>query len=307
MLNNTVWSILCLLSLSAAIVGHANDQSVVTVISKEGQDAVLPCSLSTRKNIVQTVFDWKKDDQKEVFLYDAGIHYNNGRTGQDQQFIGRVSHFPGQLEFGNASIIIQNTTVIDSGTYSCVFPRIQPQAQIFKIQLLIGGTFKDRSNIIPGAAQEPCVTILTATEHKVFLKCEVRGAFPQPKVQWQDSDGKVLPAEEPQVSERDKRYSVTLITTVTRTTTNRFYCVVTQDVIKHRTAADIYVPFCEPKCNHSAGTFMGGWFSGALSVGGPLAVFLVIKYIKKRQRERSDQQEKDPENGAAVSLNLEDV
>ncbi|XP_067361492.1 butyrophilin-like protein 10 isoform X1 [Channa argus] len=301
MLNNTVWSILCLLSLSAARVGHAKDQSVVKVMSKEGHDVILPCSISTRENIVQKVFDWKKDDQKEVFLYDAGIHYNNGRTGQDQQFIGRVSHYPGQLEFGNASIIIRSTTVIDSGNYSCVFPRIQPHAQIFKIQLLIGGTFKDRSNIIPGAAQEPYVTILNATEHKVLMKCEVRGAFPQPKVQWQDSDGKVLPAEEPQVSYRDHHYSVTLITTVTRTTTNQFYCVVTQDNIKHRTAADIYVPFWDTKCNHSAGTFIGVWVSGVATVGGPLAVLLVIKHIRKRQKKRSDQQT-NLENGAAVPL-----
>ena len=44
------------------------------MVVNEGSDAVLPCLIST-KDIIPELFDWKKDGQKEVFLYDAGIHY----------------------------------------------------------------------------------------------------------------------------------------------------------------------------------------------------------------------------------------
>ena len=93
-----------------------------------------------------------------------------------------------------------------------------------------------------GAAPKPYVTSLDQTKHWALLQCKVRGAFPKPKLHWQDSDGKVLPAEEPQISERGGRYDVSLQTTVTSTTTNRFNCVAKQEDIRHVIAAEIYVP-----------------------------------------------------------------
>uniref|UniRef100_A0A3Q3S2W1 Ig-like domain-containing protein n=1 Tax=Mastacembelus armatus TaxID=205130 RepID=A0A3Q3S2W1_9TELE len=113
---------------------------VIKMVVKEGDDAILSCSLSPRENIVQKLFDWKRDGQKEVFLYDAGVHYNNGRTGQDEQFRGRVSHFPDQLQFGDASIVIRNTKVTDSGNYTCDFPRPQPIRRGL-IELVVGECF----------------------------------------------------------------------------------------------------------------------------------------------------------------------
>uniref|UniRef100_A0A3Q3M4B7 Ig-like domain-containing protein n=1 Tax=Mastacembelus armatus TaxID=205130 RepID=A0A3Q3M4B7_9TELE len=209
----------------------------VTVKVKEGDDAILPCSLSTRENIVQKLFHWRKDGQKEVFLYDAGVHYNNGRTGQDEQFRGRVSHFPDQLQFGNASIVIRNTKVTDSGNYTCDFPHLETRRLIFHISLIVGEYFDKTWELI-----SPWTKILKVTEDGVVLQCEVRGASPKPDVKWQDSDGNVLRAEEPQVSERGGLYYVSLLTTVTKTSTNLFHCVSTQKDIGHRTEEEIYVP-----------------------------------------------------------------
>lgn len=107
----------------------------------EGSDAILPCSLSTKENIELNLFDWKKVDphKQEVFRYDGGLHYNNGLPGQDEHFRGRVSHFPLELQSGNASIIIKNTVVPDSGNYTCDFPL--QQKQTFSIELVVGEYF----------------------------------------------------------------------------------------------------------------------------------------------------------------------
>ncbi|XP_039654164.1 V-set domain containing T-cell activation inhibitor 1-like isoform X2 [Perca fluviatilis] len=148
---------LCLLTRSGITSDQLNKPTVITV--EGGTDAVLPCSLSTKENIEFKLFDWKKDAQKddglkEVFLYDAGIHYNNGRDGQSEEFKGRVSHFTEEVKHGNASIIIRNTKISDSGEYTCDFPRLQPP-QIFHIKLVVDPVLKDRRREnIPGKGPE---------------------------------------------------------------------------------------------------------------------------------------------------------
>ncbi|XP_069387350.1 CD276 antigen homolog isoform X1 [Paralichthys olivaceus] len=208
------------------------------VIVKEGDDVMLPCSFSS-SSIRHELFDWRKDrhkDQKEVFMYDRG---DIKPARQDETFRGRVSHFPDQLDVGNASIVIRDTKVTDSGTYTCAFPLLQP-ARESNIVLVVDPILKDRSDAnIPGAASKPSVTILDETTDRVLLQCEVRGASPKPVVQWQNRAGDIVPAEEPQVSERGGRYDIILQTTVTKT--DHYRCVSTQEEIKHQTHAEIFV------------------------------------------------------------------
>ncbi|KAM8772589.1 programmed cell death 1 ligand 1-like [Acanthopagrus schlegelii] len=205
----------------------------VKVVVEEDRDAVLPCSLSTEENSTAKVFDWRKDEsQKEVFFYDSGIHYNNGRIGQDEQFRGRVSHYEDQLMNGNASIKIHNTKVADSGIYRCILPKLEP-IQTFDVELVVERLLRDRSGEIPGASK-PSITVLDATKDWSLLQCEVHRASPEPKVQLQDGSGNILPAEE-----RRGRYYVTLNITVTKT--DRYLCVLTQEEISHQSRAETFV------------------------------------------------------------------
>ena len=89
------------------------------------------------------------------------------------------------------------------------------------------------------ASPKPYVTTLDETQDRSLLQCEVRGASPKPKVEWKDSSGNILPAEEPQVSERGSSYSITLNITVTQT--GRYRCVVTQEDINHQTYSETFV------------------------------------------------------------------
>ncbi|XP_078105572.1 butyrophilin-like protein 2 isoform X1 [Sander vitreus] len=115
------------------------------VTVEQDSDVVLPCSLSTKENNEFKLFVWRKVAQKdeglkEVFLYDSGSHYNNGLDGQSEEFKGRVSHFQDELKHGNASIIIRDTKISDSGNYTCYFPHLQPP-QTFYIDLVVGEYF----------------------------------------------------------------------------------------------------------------------------------------------------------------------
>ncbi|XP_029358654.1 V-set domain containing T-cell activation inhibitor 1-like [Echeneis naucrates] len=210
-----LWVLIWSGSTSAAEAGPE-----ITVI--EGHDVTLPCSIS--EDITAERFDWRADGQKEVYVYEGGLSSSKDLSGQHEQFKGRVSHFPGGLKDGNASIKISNMKVSDSGKYSCEFRRTNQKQHV---------------KLLVGAAPEPSVTILNQTKDLALLQCKVYGAFPEPEVQWKDSAGNIIPAEKPDVTKTEGKYNIILQTTVTKT--DYYRCVSTQETIRHQIDAKIFV------------------------------------------------------------------
>ncbi|XP_029683242.1 uncharacterized protein isoform X2 [Takifugu rubripes] len=213
-----------------------------TVINvEEGQNFILEC-FWPNKDLTFNLFDWKQDGDVEVFMYDAGVHYNNGRSGQDPRFQGRVSHFPEALKDGNASIQIRSAKVKDSGTYTCYFPRADPKRST-KIEVQVVRDLKDRSaEQLPGASPKPRLYTAPATPDSLWLFCEVDGAFPEPKVEFLDGAGTRILPEKNQSLVKDGRYHIEASIHVTKT--DNFTCVVTQEQIHHRTSASTFVLTC---------------------------------------------------------------
>ncbi|XP_063767101.1 uncharacterized protein LOC134882975 isoform X2 [Eleginops maclovinus] len=258
---------LFLLTFSGATLGQ-EPGAVRVVVPEGGGDAVLPVSIG--RNAERLFFDWRKvgpggEVLQEVFLYDAGLHYNNGFPGQSEQFRGRVSHFPGELKHGNASIIIRKTKASDAGRYSCYFPHLQPR-QTFYVELDVAATPK------------PSVTTLTATADCELLQCEVPGASVNTKAEWQSSTGSILHAEEKRVPEEDHVF-ITLYVNVTRT--DRYQCVVSQEDIKHRVSAQIFVYISDSSSTGiMVGVGIGSFLLGVLTVAAVLCVLERAKRIK---------------------------
>uniref|UniRef100_A0A8C5A0A5 Ig-like domain-containing protein n=1 Tax=Gadus morhua TaxID=8049 RepID=A0A8C5A0A5_GADMO len=94
---------------------------ITEVSTREGDDAILPCALDSPVNLKDEAFDWKKEPQ-EVFFYIKGKDYNNGREGQDPQFVNRVGLTQGGLQAGNASVVLSSVTQADSGVYKLPRP-----------------------------------------------------------------------------------------------------------------------------------------------------------------------------------------
>ncbi|XP_042350390.1 V-set domain containing T-cell activation inhibitor 1-like [Plectropomus leopardus] len=243
------------LTLQVCVSGHTHGRLVV----KEGSDAVLLFSLENKQSIEAALFDWRKAAHKntgrqEVFLYNAGSQYNNGRSGQSERFKGRVSHFPEELKNGNASIIIKNTEIGDTGNYTCI-----------NTELVVEPILRDRSGKNKAATPKPRIRTLDATDDRVLLQCEVRGASPKPRLQWQDSAGNKLPAEEPQVSYREDHDSITLNINVTKS--DRYRCVITQDEIHHQTHEETLVHFSGKVCEDSSRKVAFEWLFGSFVFG----------------------------------------
>uniref|UniRef100_A0AAX7SMT2 Ig-like domain-containing protein n=1 Tax=Astatotilapia calliptera TaxID=8154 RepID=A0AAX7SMT2_ASTCA len=216
----------CFLTLSGRTFAAESGTPVTRVTVKEDDDAILPCSLDTNENIESMLFDWKKEG-KQVFIYNNGTHHNNDFEDQSVEFKGRVSHFPEELKHGNASIRITDTRLEDKGNYICIFPKSQSGGIRFHIELAVG------------AAPEPSVTNLDETNDWAVLKCDVKGAYPKPTVEWWDSNNQIIPSEEPQVSKKGERFYVILKTTVKKT--GRYRCAATQKEIWHQAHTEINV------------------------------------------------------------------
>lgn len=102
--------------------------SGTSVTVREGDYAILPCSLGTNENIQDVRFEWKKDGtEKEVYIHDTWTDFSPALPG-------RVSHFP-DLQHGNASIRIKNAQLEDRGNYTCDFPS---RRKTFRIELVVG-------------------------------------------------------------------------------------------------------------------------------------------------------------------------
>ncbi|XP_069025723.1 butyrophilin subfamily 1 member A1-like [Embiotoca jacksoni] len=260
--------LISLFLLTANTFGDGTGSDVTRLIVKEDDDAILMCSFP--ESIIDNLFDWRKqeDKKKEVFFYNKGDHYNNGRS----EFKGRVFHFEDQLVFGNASIVITKTQPGDSGNYNCDFPK-DPSSRRAHIELTIQKILKDRtSEKIPGASPKPSVTIINATNNDwALLECEVEGASPEPVVEWRDGAGNILPAEEPKVTKnKEKENSFNVILQIYVTKSDRYTCVSTQEKIDHQISNKIYVHL---NPSNGMSTAAGGHIVG-LIVGLVLLVLL---------------------------------
>ncbi|XP_029907139.1 butyrophilin-like protein 10 isoform X2 [Myripristis murdjan] len=281
--------------LGAASLGSAEGKNVTSLEVREGHNVTLPCVLPTKEDISDNVFDWKKDNQKEMFLFSRGDHYNNRLTGQDQQFSGRVSFVEGQLRFGDASVTLSNAKMADSGLFSCHFPHVEPRYTAYV-----------RLSVI-SAAPRPHTKFVDVTEKGVELRCEVGGAYPQPEVEWQDSKEKALPAAGPMFStDSEGRYHVILSVYVTAS--GNYTCIARQKDIGHKIDDVFYVHenlFSKDTCTvHVSSTVMTAGLVLGWVVAGILALYIFGKWIKKRLSKESSRQEADsPQAGTPESSN----
>ncbi|KAL3050934.1 hypothetical protein OYC64_001249 [Pagothenia borchgrevinki] len=83
---------------------------------KSGEDVLLRCNSSTDAAI--TKLEWKRPelDDDYVFFFRNNRLYENY---QDPRYRGRVELNDPEMKNGDASVLLKNVTVNDSGTYEC--------------------------------------------------------------------------------------------------------------------------------------------------------------------------------------------
>ncbi|XP_039908000.1 CD226 antigen-like [Simochromis diagramma] len=107
-----LWTLMCLFFLASASKG---------INTTAGQDVTLTCRAPNNNNII--VVEWSRADLESEYV----ILYRDGHFVLDNQhpsFKNRVDLQDRQMKDGDVSLILENVTIDDNGTYECrIFTR----------------------------------------------------------------------------------------------------------------------------------------------------------------------------------------
>ncbi|XP_032418852.1 uncharacterized protein LOC116719975 isoform X9 [Xiphophorus hellerii] len=107
---------LFLLSVVFCQFVSAADQNNVKIKATVGESVILPCKDPDQEEII--VAEWNRTDLKSGFV----LLYRDSQfdpANQDPSYRNRVDLLVGQIQKRDFSLILQNTTTDDSGTYKC--------------------------------------------------------------------------------------------------------------------------------------------------------------------------------------------
>ncbi|RXN12757.1 butyrophilin subfamily 1 member A1-like isoform X2 [Labeo rohita] len=168
-----------------------------------GEDVILPCSVKPSTSVVDMRVEWFRPDLKDsqlVHLYDDHVDKN---TDQIQSYIGRTKLNHQELQRGDASLILSSVRVSDEGLYKCF---IQSKYQ-----------YDDTTvNVSVEAVGRPPVITVDGFDHLggLHLQCESEGWYPEPDIEWLNSEGVSLRSETTETHRDEDGFSVKQTITV---------------------------------------------------------------------------------------------
>ncbi|CAB1339142.1 unnamed protein product [Coregonus sp. 'balchen'] len=167
------------------------------IVAVAGDDIILPCYIKLNISAEDMRVDWFRvnlpDPQSNIRVH----LYQDGRDkyhDQIRSYKGRTSLFKEELKKGNTSLKLTRVQGTDDGQYKSI-------------------------------GSKPEVSIEGQKEGGMGLLCVSKGWFPEPELEWLDSEGVTLSAG-PSETDRDYKgfYIVKLKTIVKETDTNHFTC-----------------------------------------------------------------------------------
>ncbi|XP_036177410.1 selection and upkeep of intraepithelial T-cells protein 1-like isoform X1 [Myotis myotis] len=151
------------------------------MVAMLGGDAELPCFLLPPQNIKNMDIRWTR------FLPSQVVHlYEDGRDKPEEameEYFKRTTLVENVMHKGIVVLRILTIQPSDNGQYHCVIQN--------------GFFYSDTMIELKVAAigSHPQLLVEVTKFGQLRLKCKSEGWFPQPKVQWTDSEGGEIPAE----------------------------------------------------------------------------------------------------------------
>nr|XP_029510484.1 butyrophilin subfamily 1 member A1-like isoform X2 [Oncorhynchus nerka] len=199
-----------------------------------GDDIILPCYIKPNISAEDMSVEWFRfnlpDTQSNIRVH----LYQDGRDKYHDQissYRGRTSLFKEELKKGNTSLKLTRVQGTDDGFYKC---------------LVQSKTYYDDATVqvyITATGSKPEVFIEGEKEGGVALLCVTKGWFPEPELEWLDSEGVTLSAGSSE-TDRDFEgfYIVKLKTIVKNTDTNVFTCRLRQKQLHEVMETEFHVP-----------------------------------------------------------------
>ncbi|XP_044837848.1 butyrophilin subfamily 1 member A1-like [Mauremys mutica] len=156
------------------------------VTASLGGEAVLPCHLSPRMSAENMEVGWLRSQNSEV------VHLY--RDGQDQygeqmlEYRGRTELLKDDITNGRVSLRIRDIRPSDDGQYSCYF---QSSAS-YKDALL--------ELEVTDLGSAPVISVEGHQDGGIQVVCQSSGWYPEPKAQWRDHQGQLLPSASEEIT-----------------------------------------------------------------------------------------------------------
>ncbi|KAG6921814.1 butyrophilin like 3, partial [Chelydra serpentina] len=152
-----------------------------------GGEAVLPCHLSPRMNAQTMEVRWFRFDHSAVvhLYHDGQDQYEN----QMSDYQGRTALLKDDIANGSVSLRIRDIRPSDEGQYTCLF-----QSLTF---------FQEASMLlqVAGLGSGPDISVEGHQDGGIKVVCRSSGWYPQPKAQWKDLRGQLLPSASEKISQ----------------------------------------------------------------------------------------------------------
>ncbi|XP_028998866.1 hyaluronan and proteoglycan link protein 4-like [Betta splendens] len=105
-----------ILRLFTFVLVCSTAEDLKEVTAQPGDNVVLQCRGSSHGAV--DLLEWSRTDLKSeyVFYYRDGLVYDDS---QHKAFHGRVELKDAQMKDGDASVVLKNVTIRDTGTYEC--------------------------------------------------------------------------------------------------------------------------------------------------------------------------------------------
>uniref|UniRef100_A0A8C1T612 Ig-like domain-containing protein n=1 Tax=Cyprinus carpio TaxID=7962 RepID=A0A8C1T612_CYPCA len=180
-----------LISKQYKVVGPADSVFVVA-----GEDVILPCSVKPNISVVDMRVEWYRLDQKDllVHLFDDHVDKN---TEQIHSYRGRTKLNHQELQRGDASLKLSSVQIFDEGLYKCFI-----QSKSWNDDTTV--------NVKVEALGHPPVITVDGFDHSggLHLQCESEGWYPEPDLEWLNSEGVSLSSETTETHRNTEGFNV---------------------------------------------------------------------------------------------------
>ncbi|KAJ0055926.1 hypothetical protein NL108_016124 [Boleophthalmus pectinirostris] len=182
------------------------------IIVSVGSDVTLPCQLEPVKDLRNMVVEWARHDltPRYVHIRRDGLDF---LLDQNSLYLGRTSLSERRLQQGDMSLSLTRVRPSDVGTYTCYMPQTDTEVEV---------------TLLVVSVAPPSVSLTKERSGSPVLRCESRGWYPGPELEWLDSEGTVLLRTEAQRGESDELFTVSSRLSVEQRLGNTFTCRVKQ-------------------------------------------------------------------------------
>ncbi|XP_066842916.1 butyrophilin subfamily 3 member A2-like [Anser cygnoides] len=277
---------LLLLQLGSAQLRVEGPGQILTATM--GQDVVLPCHLSPRKDARSLEVRWSRDHISETVH-----HYRNGEDVYGEQmgaYVGRTELARDGLSAGSLDLRVTRLRPSDEGRYFCIVKDVDAYDEA-TVDLEVSATGTD-PHLSLGGYEAGGVRVL----------CRSAGWYPLPQLLWRDAHGQHLPSvSQTHSQDQEGLFEIEGTVIVTGSMEGPLSCVVRSSRLQQEWKFSLHIaaPFFQ---NAQPLIVALALVLVLLAVSIGLAVYLFLKKAAQRRKLGESLQSLPPAPGEVVSL-----